>query len=385
MLDFNVLPTVSEQDVEVGREYEVCTSRSSPQTAIMPATVSENGGEYDVQTKHSSAQEAIMPAKGQEVVGEYEEKSSSGQKASRPANELEDITMTNPIPIGERTQGQSSGDTDELQSVSPMLLGSADERQGKGIKQGKASIKDYEATTNRLEKTQTNVQVRLQSFQSQPKDTKKQLAVSKTRAGLKNTNAQPQSQPKDTKKKVAVSKTRAGSKITKAQPQSQKKELAACRRNLKASKKNGRDLTAKIKDLQKCLADSREEFCRCKDDLFSLQTVTQISDSIISGLFESLSQHIVQWIDMEVAAFEKANAEDDLDRIWSIGGDKVAATFLRLHPHAGEHLARYLIHRFLQNNIFGKKIYFFGLPDETAQLLRKAELNMAELDPPKGM
>ena len=358
MLDFNVLLTVSAQDVGTSREYEVYTSRSSPQTAIMPANVSENGEEYDVQTKHLSAQEAIMPAKGQEVVGEYEVQSLSGQKASRPANEMEDITMTIPFPIGERTQGQSSDYTDEIQSVSPMLLRSADERQGKGIKRGKASIKNYEATPNRLEKTQANVQVRLQSFQSQPKDIKKQVAVSKTRAGLKNTNAQPQSQ---------------------------KKQLATCRRNLKASKKIGRDLTAKNKDLQKRLADSREELSRCTDNLFSLQTVTQTPDSIISKLFESLSQHIVQWIDVEVAAFEKANAEDDLDHIWLVGGDNKAVTFLRLHPHAGEHLARYLIHRFLQNNIFGKKTYFFGLPDETAQLLQKAELNMAELDPPRDM
>ncbi len=173
-------------------------------------------------------------------------------------------------------------------------------------------------------------------------------------------------------------------KKTKFQLRNKNKALADCKRKLKATKGISLGLKANNKDLQAFLTVSREELSKCKDDLFSLQRVTQIPDSTIFKRFESIGQQSVHWIDAETAAFETAHPEAELEDVFSVGRDKKATKFLRLYPDAGEHLARYLIHRFLQKNVFGKRIYLFGLPEETANLLQVAELRMAELDPPRG-
>lgn len=334
MLYFSLLSKVCEKDMEVGGEYEVYTSQSSSQTVSMDLEVSKIKGEFEVQSEQSPAQEAIMPA-----------------------NESEDVTMTDPVLIGEQSHRQLFDEEDEVQFVGVRLnLRSANKRQEKTIKKGKASIKDNETTADIPEDGLTNIDVRLQSGQSQLEDTKKQLVAFK-----------------------------ADLKESRAQLKIKKKELAACRGELKASKKFGRETKVKNRDLQESLTTSEKDFSECRDALFSLQTVTQVPDSTISELFESLSQQILQWIEATVVAFEKANPEAQADQILSVGGDKQARTFFRRYPDVGEHFARHLIHLFLQNNLFSKQVYFLGLPDEIAQLLRKAELKMAELDPPRSM
>ena len=133
------------------------------------------------------------------------------------------------------------------------------------------------------------------------------------------------------------------------------------------------------------LTATKEELSQCKDDVFRLQTASQVPDSEISKRFESLGQQIIHWIDAKVADFDTARPEAEPDRVFLVGEDKQARTFLRLHPGAGEHLARYLIHRFLDKNVFGKKLYFFGLSDEKLQFMKDTELEMARFDPPRGM
>ncbi|KAF6237825.1 hypothetical protein HO173_004026 [Letharia columbiana] len=276
------------------------------------------------------------------------------QKAIMPENESEDVIMTDQAPIEGKGQSQQSDDTPDLQITSVRALRSASKRQKKTVENGKLKGEGYEAKAGSVEEYLANAALQLQSCQSNLEDAEKKLAASKE--ALKN---------------------------TKAQLQSKKKDLAACKRKLKTSKHVGRDLKANNRDLQDCFTASQVELCKCKDDLFRMQTVTQIPDSAIVKRFECLSQQIVHWIDTQVAIFEKARPEANPDQIFLVGEDKYATTFLRLHPGAGEHLARYLIHRSLQDNVFGQKVYFWGLPEETAQLLWKAEQKMAEVEPPR--
>ena len=164
-------------------------------------------------------------------------------------------------------------------------------------------------------------------------------------------------------------------------------ELASVRRELEASQDDLRRTQNTYEELQKArkkLAASQDELTACKDELFRLQPIAQIPDSRVAKELENLCQQIVNWIEAEVVIFEKAHPENGPEHIFSIGEDKEAARFMNQHPRGGEHLAAYLIHRWLQDHLFGQKLSCLGLPAEAVQLVETAEQSMARLDPPRG-
>lgn len=327
MLNFEFLPTVNEKDVEVGRDFNLHTQQSSCQKAALDTSESEIGGTNEVYTLQWSPEEAAVPE-----------------------NESEDVIMTDRAPIESQDRGQASDNTPEIQIISSVrTTRAASKRQGKAVETGK------QAKADSIEEDLVNAEVRLRRYQSDLEDMKKKLAASE--------------------KKL---------KDTKAQLSGNRKHLATCRRELRDAKGVSSHVKKLNRDLQSTLRASREQLSRCKDDLFSLQEVAQTPDSTIVKRFESVSQQIIHWIDTEVATYEKAHPEAELDRVFSVGEQKHAAGFLRLHPDTGEHLARHLIHHTLQTHVFGSKVYLFGLPEETAQLLQEAELGLAISDPPRG-
>lgn len=259
------------------------------------------------------------------------------QKAVNREDESDDIIMTDEAPV-EKQNGSQASDDREPQLIEVRILRSASKK------------------ADSVEENLVNDCLRLQSCQSELKDTKDKLATSK----------------KDLKK-------------TKGQLTGMRKELATCRRKLQETKGVIRQMKGTNSDLQHTLEASREELSTCMDDLFSLQGVAQVPDSTITERFESLDQQIIYWIDAEVARFEKVHPEAEPDYVFSRSECGSVKGFLRLHPDAGEHLARYLIHCLLQEHVFGGHVYLFGLPEETARLLREAERKLAELDPPRGM
>lgn len=268
--------------------------------------------------------------------------------------QLEDVAMTDPAPFGGQIQGQSSTGTMDIQIVSSRSLRSR--KQQKTVDSNSHEVQEHEAKAANVEERLANAERQVHDYKSKLEDAQEKLAAFK----------------KD-------------SKNFKADLKGKKKDLAACRRQIKESKGTIRGLKASKGDLQKAFAASEGELTKCKDELFSLQAVAQVPDSAICDRFELVSQQIVNWIDERVAIFEKAHPELEPDHVLSIGEDESAIKFLQLYPGAGEHLARNLIHRFLQDNVFGKKVYFFGLLEETVDFLRSTEQKMTDLDPPKGM
>ena len=163
-----------------------------------------------------------------------------------------------------------------------------------------------------------------------------------------------------------------------------KRELASVRRELKVSKDDLRREQNTNKELQKKLAASQDDLTKCKDELFRLQPIAQIPDSRVVKEFEDLCQQVVNWIEIQVAMFEKAHPENGQEYIFSLGEENKATQFMGQHPRGGEHLAVHMIHRWLQDNLFGRKLSCVGLPAEAIQLLERAEQSMARLDPPRG-
>ena len=156
------------------------------------------------------------------------------------------------------------------------------------------------------------------------------------------------------------------------------------RADLKQSKDKVRDVKAINSDLQEKLVTSQKELTMCRDDLFNLQPMVQVADSTIVEALEIVDQEVVSWIETEVASYEKTHPGAEEEHIFSVGDNRDAAIFLAHHPGAGEHFARYLVYRFLQANLFGRKYNLLGLKGKTAQLLQEAEHSMANFDPPRG-
>ena len=162
-----------------------------------------------------------------------------------------------------------------------------------------------------------------------------------------------------------------------------RKNLKDSQRELKVSQTATSQRNQSLQEVQEHVNALQTELSACKDDLFRLQPAPPLTDSEILRKFESISQQIVNWIGAEVFAFEKAYP-NGAKQIFSVEKDREAMIFLNAHPAAGEHLARFMIHRFLQVHIFSEDIYLFGLPEGTQSMLRKIEESMAGLDPPRG-
>lgn len=318
-------------------------------SAHLPAVHQQGGqseGENEAQSLEASPQKVTMGTNELEDEGKFEVRLQ--QWSAKP----QDAIMTDQGLVEEQSQDQASDETPDVEITSSRTLRSTTKRQEKTVKSRNPRIKGHEAKAESVEELLADTEL----LRSQMQDAKEELA------GMK----------KDFKDK-------------KAQLTANKKLLAACRRELNESKGVGRGIRKVNSDLRNELTASGKELSKCKDELFRLQRVAQIPDSTILRSFETVSQQIVHWIDAEIAAAEKGHPEAGPDHVFSVGEDINATEFLRCHPGAGEQLARYLIHHFLHDNVFGRNAYFFGLPEETGRLLWKTELQMAETEPRKGM
>ena len=305
----------------------------------------DHGQGTEVGVNHSSSQEATMASSESKTTGENEVDSlqTSPHIITISEDESMDHVMTGYAPVVRQSQGQPTG---KVKAVAVRITRSASKRQDKTVETLK------EARADSIEERLVNAK---QNYQTELKNIRTKLAVSKKEL-----------------------------KTKKSQLWGKKKDLATCKREHKKSKGVIRDTKAANSELQKSLQASKEQLSQCKDDLFSLQGVAQIPDSTISKRFESICQQIVYWIETEVATFEKAHPEAEPDHKFSGGKHKPSTNFLQQHPGADEYLARYHIHRLLVLHVFKESVYFFGLPEETAQLLGEAELKLAEFNPPRG-
>ena len=163
-----------------------------------------------------------------------------------------------------------------------------------------------------------------------------------------------------------------------------KKQLASVRRELKASKGLAKETYKELEQERRKLAASQDDLTACKDELFRSQPIDQVPDSRAAKEFENLCQQITNWVEAEVAIFEKAHPEEGPEHVFSIGEDNNAKQFMAQHPKGGEHLAVHMIHHWLQDNLFRRDLSYVGLPAEAVQLLERVEQSMARLDPPRG-
>lgn len=130
----------------------------------------------------------------------------------------------------------------------------------------------------------------------------------------------------------------------------------------------------------------KRELQACKDDLFRLQPIVQMSDAEVVGLYETVSQQISHWIDEEFLQLERCNTQEtgSTTQLISDGGSLEVANFLRKYPAAAEYLVSSMIHMYLQDMVLGKHVYFLGLDGDTSNFLQEIEHSMAGLSPSRG-
>ncbi len=302
-----------------------------------------------------------------EAGGEYDVLSlqPSAQKEDVPTNKSEDAVMSGQAPIEVQSQDEPVDDMVNLEFITKDVF-----------ERGRKLAKRLRAASRRLRKTVQKQKTKIESLNTKTDVLRDQLGD----ADRDQENCGQEL--KDTQAQLAT--TKQALQASKAHWTRQNETVKRLRTDLKESKDVVRNVKGISRDLKDKLAASQEELSRCKDDLFSLQPMAQVADSSIVRELEIVSQEAVHWIEAEVAAFGKAHPGTEPEHIFSSGRTQDATMILQHHPTAGEQMARYLIHRFFQANLFGKRFYLLGLKEETAQLLQKAELSMRKFDPPIG-
>ena len=145
-----------------------------------------------------------------------------------------------------------------------------------------------------------------------------------------------------------------------------------------------RNADAEADELRKKLVTAEQELDLCRDDLFRMQPVCRNSDWDIIGAFDSLSEQLINWIDNETSAFEKANPDSHVGSFFSNNKDPDVERFLQMYPLAGEYLCRHIVNHYLLEKVFGPNVYFLGIPTEYTHMRLSIEHGMAASKPPRG-
>ena len=148
---------------------------------------------------------------------------------------------------------------------------------------------------------------------------------------------------------------------------------------------------AAVRKLQKQNRDLHENLTECKDDLLRLQPPSQTPDSELAEQYSSLTQHISRWVDDETedsngmeTSFESLSKADDLPESLKPFLTDEHIRLGKKSPNAQPFIIRFIVHRYLENCVFGNEVYLFGLDTRSIGLFEGIERGMHELEPPRG-
>ncbi len=153
---------------------------------------------------------------------------------------------------------------------------------------------------------------------------------------------------------------------------------------LKASRSKHRSEMKDKENLRQRLADCQRNLAACKDDLFRLQPLSQISDSEIVNEFEAINDNIIKWVDARIDTVEEVSPHISDVELFQTDPKSTAAEFMQQFPNVGDFYTRSLIHRHLIDLIFLKSFNLFGLSRNETILLKKIGNSMRELQPKRG-
>ncbi|MCJ1427055.1 hypothetical protein MMC29_004958 [Sticta canariensis] len=133
--------------------------------------------------------------------------------------------------------------------------------------------------------------------------------------------------------------------------------------------------------LQKMSSIQHRELQTCKDNLFRLQPIIQLTDSDISKQYETLCQQVSSWVDDGISRFEDKHGYHANDAIITDGVNTHIRRLLDSAPAAGEYLVSTAIHQHIQGRFFGGNVILVGLCPRITEFLHSTEEQMAKLEP----
>ncbi|MCJ1470577.1 hypothetical protein MMC07_009223 [Pseudocyphellaria aurata] len=137
-----------------------------------------------------------------------------------------------------------------------------------------------------------------------------------------------------------------------------------------------------LEQLQITSSIQNRDLVTCRDNLFQLQPVIQLSDSEILKQYDTLCQQVSNWVDNGISKFEDISESYGNDKIIiRDGGITWIKLLLKNLPLADEYIISALIHTRIQHDLFGADVILFGLSRSDAQLLHEVEEQMAKLEP----
>jgi len=136
-----------------------------------------------------------------------------------------------------------------------------------------------------------------------------------------------------------------------------------------------------------------EELAQCKDELFSLQPRSDVTDTQVAAEWDTLCQQITRWVDDE-AEF----TSDLITRLKELHNHGLLSPIVEKYWGKDRQLTvnrfkmnddldcvlRYNIHCLLEYWIFDETIYLFGLDKEDSKFLHGLEESLASLRPSRG-
>lgn len=127
----------------------------------------------------------------------------------------------------------------------------------------------------------------------------------------------------------------------------------------------------------------------CRDDLFRLQPLNEISDSTILGQYDQLNQQTASWVDELFSRFDDENAHREasgklLHPLLKVE-DAGIQRLLTSSPNVSEYWLRHWLHNVLQREVFVEDTYLSCLPEEFVNLIKVTEYGMGTLVPKRGI
>lgn len=126
----------------------------------------------------------------------------------------------------------------------------------------------------------------------------------------------------------------------------------------------------------------------CKDDLFRLQPLNEISDSTILGQYNQMNQQTASWVDELFSRMDDENASRgasaSIMHPFLKVEDAGVQDLLSSSPNAAEYWLRHAMNCFLQREVFVEGIYLSCLPESYTRFIRNTERNMMTLEPKRG-
>ena len=137
------------------------------------------------------------------------------------------------------------------------------------------------------------------------------------------------------------------SKLENAQKENQ--TLVRLRENLKSRNQQLESINSKAETNLHLLGirtnKLQQDLEACKDDLFHLQPMIQVTDADIRSQYEGLCEQISSWVEEEISAFERENGVLLAGtQIISDDGNRDVQEILRADPEAAEYLVISIIH-----------------------------------------